>query len=256
MSHCTWIDGCTLKCKHGLRRDEQGCYHCECLRIEGEACPLQCPGDRYVMDEHGQPLCKCLTPTVNTNGKVERAHGEEWSDGCRQCACSNGAVLCSLMACPRCPGVSVTVDGECCPRCNGSSSEVAGSGSSACQSADGAVREAGSRWRLEAACAWCECRHGGQVLCGAEASCPPAACAAPVAVTGECCPRCMAAPHRPQADAPLCPEGRAEGEAWRDSACSSCVCLKGRAVCFEETCQPPACAFPVTVKGRCCPVCI
>lgn len=145
---------------------------------------------------------------------------------------------------------------ECYLCYSGSASEEAGTGSSACQSADGAVRQLGARWRLEAACAWCECRRGGQVLCGAEA-CPPAACSNPVAVSGECCPRCMSLPHRPSVHdtARPCPATRVEGEAWRDDACTSCLCIKGQAVCFEETCQPPACAFPLVVKGRCCPTC-
>jgi von Willebrand factor type C domain len=131
----------------------------------------------------------------------------------------------------------------------GSSSE----GPAACQSADGAVYAVGERWRLDT-CASCECVEGGQVMCGQE-PCPPAACDAPLTAGDGCCPRCQTLPLRPPAGADACPPGRLEGESWRDNACTSCVCLKGLAVCFEQKCPPPSCPFPVSISGRCCPVC-
>ncbi|XP_059480385.1 cysteine-rich motor neuron 1 protein-like isoform X2 [Neocloeon triangulifer] len=264
LPHCKLLEGCSLKCKHGLKKDGQGCFSCECHKIDDDECPLVCPDTGYVHDASGNQMCECVNHTLSStpapvhpslgprpcaDGLLLRHDGELWNDGCRECVCRNGAHLCSLLGCPRCPGASYSLPGECCPRCNGSSSE----GPAACQSADGAVYPVGERWKLDQ-CVSCECGEGGQVLCGQE-PCPPAACDFPLPLVDGCCPRCPTVTHRPPPGAEACPAHRTEGESWRDGACSSCVCVKGQMVCYEQKCPPPACPFPVSISGRCCPVC-
>lgn len=36
LPHCEIIQGCSLKCKHGLKKNERGCFVCGCQKIDGE----------------------------------------------------------------------------------------------------------------------------------------------------------------------------------------------------------------------------
>lgn len=103
----------------------------------------------------------------------------------------------------------------------------------------------------------------GHVLCH-PAPCPPAPCATPIRDDPlDCCLRC---PVQEEAEAPRL-GGPAiasaanvsclEGAEWRADECRSCKCSEGRSKCYDQPCPPlHQCANrPVTIKGRCCPIC-
>ncbi|XP_030629828.1 protein kinase C-binding protein NELL2a isoform X2 [Chanos chanos] len=68
---------------------------------------------------NGLDSCYCER-TCNVKGTIYR-QDQHWTDGCRNCTCTNGTVQCETISCPppECPdGTAPTyVDGACCKEC-------------------------------------------------------------------------------------------------------------------------------------------
>ncbi|XP_064175652.1 protein kinase C-binding protein NELL2-like isoform X3 [Anguilla rostrata] len=68
---------------------------------------------------NGLDSCHCER-TCSAKGRVYR-EDQAWTDGCRNCTCANGTVLCEAMVCPppQCPPGSAPayVRGACCKEC-------------------------------------------------------------------------------------------------------------------------------------------
>ncbi|CAG2172564.1 unnamed protein product [Oppiella nova] len=135
-----WMsDKCTTcECRDGL----SFCYKKQCKQlvqkdcnvmtgIEDECCPI-CQGFQRGSD--GCPICQCLTLQYNlnrnnsitktedsvcnlTNGSLV-TNGLFWSDGCRECFCNSGKIMCTE---PNCPPIHcstpVFITTQCCPIC-------------------------------------------------------------------------------------------------------------------------------------------
>lgn len=45
--------------------------------------------------------------------------------------------------------------------------------------------------------------------------------------------------------------------AWREGSCTSCKCVDNKVHCYTELCESsPKCKRSLTVKGKCCPICL
>lgn len=88
-----------------------------------------------------------------------------------------------------------------------------------------------------------------------------------VKVPGECCPVCFTSDSVVTALAAIANQANSvecqvsggrlfhDGELWRPGDCLVCKCFKGAVVCVQPQCSEMGCAFPMKVKGECCPVC-
>ncbi|KAM6930976.1 extracellular matrix organizing protein FRAS1 [Xenentodon cancila] len=136
---------------------------------------------------------------------------------------------------------------KCCPECV---SLTRGS----CQY-EGVTYGHDSQWS-PSPCSVCVCSKGS-VTCSAR-PCPRLTCSGDQNLfipAGECCPKCGR-------DGESCSwEGVVyrDGEEWKPSLCSRCVCVSGRVQCAVVECQQVACKPHenlVIQPGRCCPQCV
>ncbi|KAM9823010.1 extracellular matrix organizing protein FRAS1 [Syngnathus typhle] len=185
---------------------------------------------------------------------VVHADKSRWRlQGCRECTCHDEVVICAPVRCanPQCDfqnGERLRIAAEgCCPECV---SAVEGG----C-SYQGLTYAHDTEWS-PSPCTLCECSAG-------EASCRPRRCPAlicpddrrPFTPAGECCPECAG-------DGESCSwEGSQyrDGEEWRPSRCSRCVCHSGDVRCSVAECPPVACEANenlVIPPGQCCPQCL
>lgn len=159
--------------------------------------------------------CECRRPSCLWEGK-EYQDSETWKkDTCNICVCVGGSVKCSLRQdWPQC--LSCTYEGRIY-----SNKETFSVGS----------------------CTSCVCQNG-EVDC-VQKTCPPVACANPVMLPTECCPRCPTG----------CSDGHLEGDVWKKDSCVSCICQGGSVRCISEACDQSTCEHPVIHPGKCCPEC-
>ncbi|XP_029574000.1 extracellular matrix organizing protein FRAS1 [Salmo trutta] len=173
-------------------------------------------------------------------------------DSCQECQCFSDITVCQLDTClnPHCDyqrGDRLRIPpNQCCPECLPSSQ-------GACQH-DEAVYGHDSQWSVSQ-CQVCVC-SGGSVSCS-QRPCPPLSCPPDqIAFTpaGDCCPKCA----RRGASCSWEDHEYRDGEEWRPSPCSKCVCMNRLPQCFTAECQPVVCKQHeslVIQPGQCCPQC-
>ncbi|XP_037071866.1 cysteine-rich motor neuron 1 protein-like isoform X2 [Pollicipes pollicipes] len=271
---CRSMAACRKACPHGFKVDDNGCERCKCKKCRKlKDCTKKCPHG-FMTNDRACAICKCRSEPEDgrsvalagheaadmdcvTLDGVTHEEGEQWHDGCRQCYCHGGEEMCAVISCPvpRCDQPEIA-DGQCCPTCPGGTEHPAQLNGTVCQSVNGQTYVEGQTWQLDP-CTRCLC-HAGRVLCSAP-PCPPAPCAEPTRHLEECCATCAStAGHQTARGECTDASGvvRAEGDAWRQGTCTSCVCRQGKVSCFHEKCPLLDCVRPVLKKSHCCPVCL
>ncbi|XP_028271090.1 extracellular matrix organizing protein FRAS1 isoform X7 [Parambassis ranga] len=172
---------------------------------------------------------------------------------CQECTCHSDVAVCSSTRCPnpQCDfqrGQRLRIPANsCCPECVSSSQ-------GSCQS-EGVSYGHDSQWS-PSPCSVCVCSRGS-VSCSARA-CPPLTCPEDQSLftpTGECCPRCG----RSGESCSWQGVTYRDGEEWKPSLCSRCVCSNGNVQCSVAECQQVACKPHenlVIQPGQCCPQCV
>lgn len=271
---CPSLELCSLRCANGLRRDNIGCYVCECLpdevptnprcrELNDENCEKQC-AHGYLKDEDGCTVCKCSKcPPLHQCHKHCLYGFETNSAGCSLCKCRASSKL------DKKPSTT-------------KSTKTGGSGSSQMTeyhsekcisfSNDGhqIVRDGGEWW--SDGCRHCFCENK-QEFCSL-ISCPtkPSDCADEnwVQKEDECCPSCTDQKKKPKSSNSLAAQkhehtvcqspgtGRlfTDGETWQLAPCVSCTCRVGHVLCRTTECPPIACPNPEYENNDdCCPKC-
>ncbi|KAK1892588.1 Extracellular matrix protein FRAS1, partial [Dissostichus eleginoides] len=166
---------------------------------------------------------------------------------CQECTCYSDVAICRPTYCPnpecdiqRVERLRIPAN-QCCPECISSSQ-------GSCQY-EGVIYAHDSQWS-PSPCTACVCSRGS-------VSCTPHPCSAlscpsdqsPFTPAGECCPKCGRNGGTAYRD----------GEEWKPSLCSRCVCSNGEVRCSVAECQQVACKPHenlVIQPGRCCPQCV
>uniref|UniRef100_A0A1I7XIT9 Cysteine-rich motor neuron 1 protein n=1 Tax=Heterorhabditis bacteriophora TaxID=37862 RepID=A0A1I7XIT9_HETBA len=251
---CPSLEHCPLRCENGLRRDDRGCFECECLPVEhpsGSDCP-----------QISKQNCDKLVISSFYNIILDYFELHFLKE------------FCSLISCPTRPKDCNENDwqqkeGSCCPTCVTSVLDTTLPTSkhehTVCQSpGTGRLFTDGETWQL-APCVSCTCRVG-HVLCRT-VECPPIACKDPVmAPDDQCCPKCLSnTVHNDKFNSEttsICTDeagiAHVLGSPWRTDDCTSCTCTNvGKIECYRESCEPSeeCVGSPLIIKGRCCPVC-
>uniref|UniRef100_H2YAQ5 Cysteine-rich motor neuron 1 protein n=1 Tax=Ciona savignyi TaxID=51511 RepID=H2YAQ5_CIOSA len=239
--NCPSMTKCALKCARGFQRDDSGCETCACLQRprkckELTACIKQCPYG-YRLNKKGCDRCKCRRCQPMDSCDKECTFGLSVNNyGCDICKCKGSAI-----ALP--------------------SPEKAATHSCADDSID-RRRDDGETWSSD--CFICVCR-GGDVMCDA-IKCPVPACENPVLREGDCCASCAGNLQKPNPESSsLVPQSLScqepggnwfvEGETWKVSECTSCICHSGLVMCTSFKCPATNCMHPVLHPGECCPKC-
>ncbi|XP_069025425.1 extracellular matrix organizing protein FRAS1 isoform X2 [Embiotoca jacksoni] len=182
------------------------------------------------------------------------ANNSSWRPrSCQECTCFSDVAICSPAHCPN-PHCDFQRGGhlkipanKCCPECVSSSQD-------SCQY-EGVTYGHDSQWS-PSPCSLCVCHRGG-VSCSAH-PCPSLTCPGDQTLftpAGGCCPKCG---HNGDSCSSQGVVYR-DGEEWRPSLCSRCVCVNGRIQCSVAECQQVACRTDenlVIQPGHCCPQCV
>ncbi|MFH4978598.1 hypothetical protein AB6A40_005307 [Gnathostoma spinigerum] len=268
---CPILHQCYKHCLYGFETNNFGCPLCKCRsmsRIDAKLIPMERKGRK------GSDTC--LSVNSATNKVVERDSGEWWNDGCRHCFCEQKHEFCSLISCPERPESCPLEqwkkeEGSCCPYCAlDPSTATSKHEHTVCQSA-GRLFVDGETWQL-ASCTSCTCRVGN-VLCRV-VECAPIACVNPIYDdSNKCCPICPdqvkhneTIPALPNFANNACVDEagmvHVHGTAWRIDECTSCRCKESddgdsHIECYKEKCEKleDCMGMPLTIKGRCCPIC-
>ncbi|KAM9392081.1 extracellular matrix organizing protein FRAS1 [Pholidichthys leucotaenia] len=172
---------------------------------------------------------------------------------CQECRCYSDVAICRPVHCPNphCDlhkGEYLRIpSNQCCPEC-------ASSSQGSCQY-EGVTYGHDSQWS-PSPCSVCICSRG-TVSCSA-LPCPNLVCTGDQHLftpARECCPKCGR-------DGESCSwQGTVyrDGEEWKPSLCSRCVCSSGQVQCSVAECEPVACKPNenlVIQPGQCCPRCV
>uniref|UniRef100_A0AAX7USN5 Fraser extracellular matrix complex subunit 1 n=1 Tax=Astatotilapia calliptera TaxID=8154 RepID=A0AAX7USN5_ASTCA len=172
---------------------------------------------------------------------------------CQECTCYGDVAICGPTHCPNphCDlqrGEHLRIPtNKCCPEC-------ASSSQGSCQY-EGVIYGHDSQWS-PSPCSVCTC-SGGSVSCSTR-PCPHLTCPGDQSLftpAGECCPKCAS-------NGESCSwQGIVyrDGEEWKPSLCSRCVCSNGEVQCSVAECQQVACKPHenlVIQPGECCPQCV
>ncbi|XP_041113770.1 kielin/chordin-like protein isoform X2 [Polyodon spathula] len=184
----------------------------------GECCP-QCPA----------PPAECLYAGLPYK-HMERFYDP--SEKCRSCICNNGTITCQRRPCAPILCANPIVQ-DCCRTCDGcwyGGKELANGE----QFAD-----------VSDACRLCLCREG-TVSCERRA-CPAVSC--PFPVQAQCCQACEGCNYLGQE--------YLNGQEFTDpqNQCKRCTCMSGFVNCNPKPCYNPGCTHPISLPGKCCPVC-
>ncbi|XP_078482705.1 cysteine-rich motor neuron 1 protein [Ciona intestinalis] len=234
---CPSIDKCQLKCTRGFVTDNSGCQTCACLPHthkckELTGCIKQCPYG-YRLNKKGCDRCKCRRcPSMDSCDK-ECTFGLSVNDyGCSICKCKGSA---EELPAPEKPNTHSCLDDKIDRR-----------------------RDDGETWSND--CFICVCR-GGDVMCDV-IKCPVPSCHNPMIREGDCCPSCNERNSTSSAPVPQSlscqePGGNwyVEGETWKVSSCTTCVCHRGLIMCTSRKCPATKCMQPILHPGECCPKC-
>ncbi|RXM30472.1 Kielin/chordin-like protein [Acipenser ruthenus] len=184
----------------------------------GECCP-QCPA----------PPAECLYAGLPYK-HMERFYDP--SEKCRSCICNNGTITCQRRPCAPILCANPILQ-DCCRTCDGcwyGGKELANGE----QFAD-----------VSDACRLCLCREG-TVSCERRA-CPAVDC--PFPVQAQCCQACEGCNYLGQE--------YLNGQEFTDpqNQCKRCTCMSGFVNCSPKPCYNPGCTHPISLPGKCCPVC-
>ena len=96
---------CNIFCPFGFRRGSDGCEICECETIGNHIKPYK------VITKSEDTSCMASNGTVIANDLY-------WNDGCRECFCNSGKIMCTKPNCSpiKCTN-SILIEGKCCPVC-------------------------------------------------------------------------------------------------------------------------------------------
>ncbi|KAM4809143.1 extracellular matrix organizing protein FRAS1 [Rhinophrynus dorsalis] len=182
------------------------------------------------------------------------ANNTEWvPDSCQHCTCHEDIVACEPVQCrdPQCDFTKGEVlrieQNKCCPEC--------ASGSQGFCKHEGAVHAHGTQWS-PSECTVCSCTNS-KVTCIPK-PCPNRSCKkgeVEQVPPGQCCPSCLGTRGPCSLDGHLLQDG----EEWKPSQCSRCICNNGVIQCFTADCQPVLCEkdeILAVVPGKCCPECL
>ncbi|XP_048196143.1 kielin/chordin-like protein [Perognathus longimembris pacificus] len=217
-------DSCRrCRCLSGNVQCRARCSPPSCAEPElrpGECCP-QCP----------EAPASCPQPGDNVPARHQE-HFTPPGDPCSRCLCLDGSVSCQRLPCPPTPCTHPR-RGPCCPSCDGCLYQG---------------KEFGSGERFPSpstSCHVCLCWEGS-VSCEPR-PCGPAQC--PFPTREDCCPACDGCEYLGASylSSQEFPDPR--------DACNVCTCLGGFVTCSHRPCEPPACSYPVTMPGHCCPTC-
>ncbi|UMM35471.1 hypothetical protein L5515_008075 [Caenorhabditis briggsae] len=270
---CPSLELCSLRCANGLRRDNIGCYVCECLpdevptnprcrELNDENCEKQC-AHGYLKDEDGCTVCKCSKcPPLHQCHKHCLYGFETNSAGCSLCKCRASSKLDKKPSTTKSmkPGAGslqqTEYHSEKCISFSNDGHQI--------------VRDGGEWW--SDGCRHCFCENK-QEFCSL-ISCPskPSDCADEnwVQKEEECCPSCTDQKKKPKSSNSLAAQkhehtvcqspgtGRlfTDGETWQLAPCVSCTCRVGHVLCRTTECPPIACPNPeYENEDDCCPVC-
>ncbi|KJH53642.1 von Willebrand factor type C domain protein [Dictyocaulus viviparus] len=256
---CPSIEHCPLRCEAGLRRDERGCFQCECIpSIRPNRCPelstLNCDkqcAHGYMKDVSDCVVCKCAKcPPLHQCMKHCLYGYETNSIGCPVCKCRAISRIEAKLTIPE--KIGRLAGWEKCVSLTSSSGSVV-------------ERDSGEWW--SDGCRHCFCEQR-QEFCSLISCAPrPKDCAEEnwIHQDGNCCPSCatlsqnslVASKH----EHTVCQSpgsGRifTDGETWQLAPCVSCTCRIGHVLCRAVDCPPIACHHPVmTSDDQCCPRC-
>ncbi|XP_053559271.1 LOW QUALITY PROTEIN: extracellular matrix organizing protein FRAS1 [Bombina bombina] len=182
------------------------------------------------------------------------ANNTEWKpESCQDCTCHNDIVVCETTQCrdPQCDftkGEVLRIEyNTCCPQCTSQSQGF-------CQH-EGIIRAHETQWS-QSECTECSCANS-KVTCASK-PCPPLTCKngdIQHIPPGECCPICVGTGESCSLEGHLL----RDGEQWKLSQCSRCICKNGFVECFTADCLPMLCEkdeMLAVVPGKCCPECL
>ncbi|XP_041084402.1 extracellular matrix organizing protein FRAS1-like isoform X2 [Polyodon spathula] len=182
------------------------------------------------------------------------ANNTVWNpDSCQDCSCFSDIVICKTTHChnPQCDfqkGELFRIPpNKCCPECAPRTQGF-------CQH-EGQIYGHESEW-MSSQCTVCSCTNG-KVECGPR-HCPPLSCGREeVQYTpfGKCCPVCV------RTGETCLFEGQEyqDGEEWKPTPCSKCICNNGASECYAAECHPIVCKKDehlIIYPGKCCPQCV
>ncbi|CAI5450968.1 unnamed protein product [Caenorhabditis angaria] len=265
---CPSLEHCSLRCANGLRRDNVGCYVCECLpedipidaqcqELNDENCDKQC-AHGYLKDNEGCLSCKCAKcPPLHQCFKHCLYGFETNSAGCPLCKCRAKLELASDNKIPAKKGGNS--NNEKCISFSPDGHQI--------------ERDGGEWWSDGCRHCFCESR---QEFCSL-ISCPskPNDCSEEMWIQkeGECCASCHSkgkhknigsaavSPRQQKHEHTVCQSpgtGRlfTDGETWKLAPCVSCTCRVGHVLCKTQECPPIPCKNPTRKNADdCCPVC-
>ncbi|XP_035766601.1 extracellular matrix protein FRAS1 [Neolamprologus brichardi] len=182
------------------------------------------------------------------------ANNTSWRpQSCQECTCYGDVAICEPTHCPNphCDlqrGEHLRIPtNKCCPEC-------ASSSQGSCQY-EGVTYAHDSQWS-PSPCSVCTC-SGGSVSCSTR-PCPHLTCPEDQSLftpAGECCPKCGSSGESCSWQGIV----YRDGEEWKPSLCSRCVCSNGEVQCSVAECQQVACKPHenlVIQPGECCPQCV
>ncbi|MEQ2287677.1 hypothetical protein AMECASPLE_015108, partial [Ameca splendens] len=189
------------------------CSECTCQSGSVRCSKKPCPAafcSYPVTNPCGCPVCEgCLFQGITYSDEQIFPGGEQ---GCQDCTCSRGEVLCTTRKCPSSPCAHPALDDCACGVCDGCNF-------------NGRDCYNGERFpHPEDHCQICSCLNGG-VVC-AKTSCPSIACRHPVTPPGKCCPVCTGRCFHQGAE-------HQSGSTFTSPSdpCSTCFCLRNSFLC-------------------------
>ena len=134
-------NNCDIQCPYGYKRDTSGQEICQCnvCPYNWFNCKINCSFG-FVRGPDGCELCQCL-PIANHLNQYEEVtksedrscttsngtlivNGGYWNDGCKECLCNSGKIMCAKPNCPliKCSN-TILIDGKCCAVCGDNQSK-------------------------------------------------------------------------------------------------------------------------------------
>ncbi|MBN3295301.1 KCP protein, partial [Amia calva] len=214
------------------------CRTCHCINGNVQCLSKRCPpllcSNPYL--EPGECCPQCPAPPADClYGGQPYRHTERFYDPvdrCRSCICTNGTINCQHKPCA--PALCANpILQDCCRTCDGclyNRKEFAN----------------GEQFPdVSDPCGMCVCREG-------TVSCERRPCSVvdcPFPVQTQCCQACDGCNY--------IGEEYLNGQEFTDprNQCNRCTCMNGFVTCSPKPCYNPGCAHPVTLPGKCCPVC-
>lgn len=257
-STCPSLEHCPLRCENGLKRDNNGCFQCECLpvvvphneecaQLKKDTCEKQC-AHGYVKDMSGCVVCKCAKCPPLHQCMKHCLYGFE-----------NNALGCPVCKCRARIDAKLTITDRV--------DRLSGKERCVSLSASGRLveRDAGEWWND--GCRHCFCEHKQEYCSLISCSERPSDCPEEkwIQKDGACCPSCSVftemSPSLSKHEHTVCQSpgtGRlfTDGETWQLAKCVSCTCRVGHVLCRTQSCPAVPCLHPIKdPNGHCCETC-